>query len=108
MGGRAGGRVEALMPASMERPDARTQAACLASSTPATPASSDRTSSTMPPAISRTSLCRLLSTCSIVSAVRLTEKAHSTTTTELSIRVPSTSIPEDAVAACHGPCILHI
>ena len=43
--------------------------------------------------MSRTIFCRLPSTCSIVSAVRLMEKLHSITTTEPSTRVHSTSMP---------------
>ena len=52
-----------------------------------------RISSTILKLVSLTSLCRLLSTCSRVSAVRLIEKAHSITTTVPSMREPSTSMP---------------
>eukprot|EP00964_Phaeocystis_antarctica_P022402 scaffold12435_cov69-Phaeocystis_antarctica.AAC.4 len=52
-----------------------------------------RISSTILETVSSTSLYRLLSTCSRVSALRLMEKAHSITTTVPSMRVPSTSMP---------------
>mmetsp|Transcript_12832 Transcript_12832/g.40922 ORF Transcript_12832/g.40922 Transcript_12832/m.40922 type:complete len:305 (+) Transcript_12832:515-1429(+) len=64
----------------------------------------------MPPAISRTSLCRLLSTCSSVSDARFTLKPHCTTTSDPSMRVLRTSRPvkgPNRISSSCGYCDNH-
>ena len=60
---------------------------------PTAAASADCSSSTVPSFIDWSSFCRLLTTCSSVSAIRLSESRVSTTNVRPSTRVPIAWMP---------------